>query len=200
MYYTTSNENKEYDSYDLLNEHNEYNVHDYIYDTGLDFEELMKIEEPDSNKVSINNSQNINSQTQQTSYTLNSVSHCNGGTTAISCNENNAQNTSTLFFEVGDQAGNSGDDIQRKKSFITLAQEDSLEVDIQDSVCTNITEAIVSKTQPARQLKLDFSNLLMNIPAKTIDTPEVINTALSLDEEKFNLLKYIENVSKLVKF
>lgn len=80
-----------------------------------------------------------------------------------------------------------------ERSYIELKTENSFEVEIVD---INNTVEQTKVLDDKKNLKLDFSNILTdNTSALSIDTPEVIRTALSMTQDNFNLVSFINDVS-----
>lgn len=80
-------------------------------------------------------------------------------------------------------------DVEPVQNYLDAQSEGSVIID-------DVNLQSVGNVRPAvKNLKLDFSNILIDNTISSIDTPEVIKTALSLDQERFNLCNYINNVS-----
>ncbi|GLV31997.1 hypothetical protein CBL_07756 [Carabus blaptoides fortunei] len=61
--------------------------------------------------------------------------------------------------------------------------------------CSSQTHDLAQDLEPPgkKNLRLDFSNIWMENKMATIDTPEVINTALAMENSEFNLVKFIND-------
>lgn len=109
----------------------------------------------------------------------------------------NASSTTTTT-EAAAAATISNSDCFNQQQAAAMFSEQKTELSYQFTASNLETESALVQENKKR-LRLDFSNIWMDSKTETptIDTPEVINTALAMENNGFNLVKFI-NVSTYI--
>lgn len=190
----TSIDNSDIDCYDLLKTLSPNSDID-TSNTGMDLENAMYIMgEPQVNNGDDKNAIfNISNNNEELIY--NNLNHVSGGRLI----ENKQENIDNYVRYVSEQINDNSNtikttidnaevifDVDSVQNYVDIKSEDSFLIDVSSLQQNSKQNILDSKT-----LKLDFSKIFVDNSLPSIDTPEVIKTALSL-EQGYN---FINNVS-----